>query len=527
MITTHHIKTFALSVLLMLIPFSVQAQDNERALAKAVEEVVLMTDMNPKVVNEFIEEIYQKHGKKSAYLTSRIAKAYYLYSDDATTKQRNFGRHEPDTAFVYINRAIAIDPKYPAPYILASEIVKYEPNYGERSERLKKALEWLNRGISANPTDSSLYDASARLLAYTDVDAAVSKLQELKEKDPNFPLDLKLARIFYDIYDIGGSAEERGGYLEKMVSYYDKVNFESLTKGDIGSYAMGCYFLNRFEQCFDIASKGLLKYPEDFGLNKFCLGAAVRIKKWDECLSAVNRIKTFNPDKMDFAMYIQYGTALVGRKEYDKAIEQFEYVLESEKVDDRNKQLANNAIRDCMDARVEDYTKDNRYDEAINMYYNFISERRQKGKLDGSMLFTYSGLFQSKAKALKLEGEEKNAVLSEADRIYAEAIKEFPDNDLIIRVGTYYRLYLNWSMDAKNEKGNTLPHAEKLISLLGNKTNLSNAERQQLVYGYTYMMIYGLHFKNDKKMALMYADKILDVDPTNEDALKIYQGFNK
>ncbi len=523
MIIKNSIKLLVFSALLLLMPLAVNAQDNDRALAAAVEDIVL-SDMDPKVVNEFVEEIYKKHCK-TAYLASRIAKAYYMYSDDPTTKERIFGRREPDTAFVYINRAIAINPKYPDPYILASDIVKYETSYGERPERINKAMEWLNRGIAQNPTDSSLYMAQAEILAFTNAEAAVAKLQELKTKDPNFPVDLKLARMYYKIFDNGGSAEERFNYLSKMVEHYEKADKALFTMGDYGSFAMGCTFTNKYDLGVEIANSGLEKYPEDFALNKFCLASAVRIKRWDDCVSAVDRILKNNPDKMDNIMYIQYGIALTGKKQFEKGLEQFEKVLANKDLSEDNKKLAESQIAATISAQVNEVRKQGDYDKAIAIIKPYIDKNKAKGVQNDNLMLAYANIYQDWAE--ELNGLEKKEKLMKADEIFVDAIKniQVKDNASLF---AYYRVGIYFKIDGKAETGEALPAITQLEYLLSSTDEaFTGFKASRLVLGYGYAMSYYAFVKNDYDTALKYADKILSIEPTNERALKFSEALSK
>ena len=508
MITKHHIKTVALSALLMLIPFSVHAQDNERALAKAVEEVVLMTDMNPKVVNEFIEEIYQKHGKKSAYLTSRIAKAYYQYYDNPTTKERNFGRREPDTAFVYINRAIAIDPKHPAPYILASEIVKYEPSYGERSERLKKAMEWLDRGIAANPADTSLYIASAGLLALTDANAAVEKLNSLKERNPSFAVQRQLGRLYWEIYNNGGTTP-----FKEIVEAYDKEDKNILTLGDLGSYMFSLYALCSsnladWNKLYETGQYALGRFPDDYGLHMYYFYGCVRTNNWDTAITEYHKMEALAETPLLPIDHLRYGEALVGKKMYDEAIEKYQYILTLESATDDDKKKANSHIESAIIAKATDFQKMGEYDKAFAVYENFVNKRKANGKLTSYLLAMYARAYTELSE--EQNGPEKVASLQKASSIYAQMGELFPDQKV---AALNFQFITHVRLDPESEQGLAKPYAEQMITAILSKSDRSQDE-PKLKNAYEYLSYY--YFINSKyKDAVSYADKALEIDPSS------------
>ena len=164
-----------LIVVLTAIATNVQAQDDERALGAAADTII-RTETRDYIVNRIVENVYQSH--PTASLATRLAKAYYNYNQNSETRERMFHKNDTTHAFLFIRRALELDPKYAPAYVLASDILDYA---GQRDV----AMQWLENGIAQNPTDSSLYIASAMLLAYTDSEAAVAKLKLLKEKDPN------------------------------------------------------------------------------------------------------------------------------------------------------------------------------------------------------------------------------------------------------------------------------------------------------------------------------------------------------
>jgi tetratricopeptide (TPR) repeat protein len=495
---------------------SVNAQNDERALAAAVDTIVRKyTEAD--IVNQFVDEIFEKH--RSAYLATRIAKSYYNYNENPETKMRDFHSRDTVQAFKYIRRSIGIDPKYAQAYVVASDILNYEKGSAGREE----AMAWLNRGKTHNPQDSALYIASAEMLAYTDAEAAVAQLEDLRKQNPNFPVDLQLGRLYFKIFDYGGTAEERYAFIEKIAFYYGKADKEMLTKGDLGAYAMALQFTNNFTDCYEITTYALSKYPDDFGLNQFLLSSAVRMKKYDESIAAAKKLMAIDKARMSPFDFIRYGAALDGAKRYEDAIAQYNYVLQMENASDGNKTDANNQINNTIVNMCSEKVKLGEYNEAFAMYEKYIAERRTSGHLDAYLMGMYANAYIEQAK--ELNGEERIGVLLKADHIYDEMVQEIPSSDI---VGTNFRFSLRMSIDGDNEKGLLLPMAEKLISLILSKPQAEiDKHINKLAAAYMQLMRYYSIIKTDKPKALEYADKILELDPTNSSALKIKEVFGK
>jgi len=500
----------------LLFAFSAMAhaQNDERALAAAIDTIV-RTYTEADIVNKFVDEIFEKH--KSAYLATRIAKSYYNYNKVDPPIFRNFHKKDTVQAFKYINIAITIDPKFSGSYILASDILSFEKGSAGRSE----AMGWLDRGIAQNPTDSSLYISSAELLAQTDADAAVAKLKLLKERDPKFPVDLQLGRLYFQLWDKYGMEP----YAE-MAASYDKVDKEDMIRGDLEAYSFALYATNQIDKMYEVSSYGVKKYPESFMLSMNEFYGLLGLKKFPEAVIAGERfLKNTDPSKLQPIHYLRYGEALNGTKRYDEAIAQYDYVLKMEGVSDNNITTAYNHIASSMQSKVNDYIKDGDYSTAVSIYEEFLNSRRAINKVDASMLSMYAGIYMSWAK--KSSGSEQEALYMKADNIYLEMGQQFPKFDDIACAN---RLQIRTTLDPDFEKGIAIPFAEDLEKiLLAKGSDITENQKSRLVTAYwVQCYYYAANAKNrSKKLALSFAEKILDIDPMNSQALKIYDIVSK
>ncbi len=508
-------KRLYILVLFMAVSVMSQAQNDERALAAAIDTIVRIYNERD-IVDGFVEEIFQKHNR-SAYLATRIAKSYYNYNKVDPPVFRDFHRRDTTNAFKYINRSIAIDPKYAAAYVLASDILSFENGVEGR----KEAMKWLNRGIAANPTDSSLYITSAELLAITDADAAVNKLKELKEKDPNFPVDLQLGRLYYQLWDKHGMEP----YAE-MAASYDKVRKEDMTVGDLEAYSFALYATNQIDKMYDVSAYGAKIAPQSYMLTQNEFYGLLGLKKYSEAVVVGEHfLKNTNPSKLQPLHYLRYGEALNGAKRYEDAIAQYDYVLKMENASENNIATAYNHIASTMEAKVNDYIKDGDYQSAVSIYEEFLNSRRAINKVDASMLSMYAGIFLSWAS--KLSGPEQKDTYMKADGIYSEMAEMFPKYD---DVAGARRMQIRTILDPEFEEGSAIPFAESLVkSILAKGSDLTDAQKSRLVSAYwVQCYFYAANAKKkNKALCLGFADKILDIDPTHSQALKIYEIVSK
>ena len=190
-------KLFSLLTIILMTTSPAAAQDNEVAAAAALDSVIRIFS-HYDIVDNFVDEVFKKH-KKSASMATRIAKSYYSFVENPETKQRTYYRRDLPRAFSYIDKALAINPKY------------------------------------SNPTDSALYIESAKLLAFTDPDAAVKKLMVLKQRDSTFQVDLQLGRLYFELWDKHGKTP----MMEMATSYgkvFDSADRDKMNLGDFGAY---------------------------------------------------------------------------------------------------------------------------------------------------------------------------------------------------------------------------------------------------------------------------------------------------
>ena len=509
-------KKFILIAVLSLLVIGLSAQNNEHAMAKAVETIIL-EGSDSRVVDEFVEEIYEKHCK-TASLATRIAKAYYMYSENPDTKERIFGRNEPDTALKYVQRAVALDPKYPDSYILASDILQYRG--GE--EGRKKAMEWLDRGVAANPTDASLYVASAKLLAYVDPVAAAAKLNLLKERDPNFDVDLELGRLYYNIFDHGGTQEERQAFIEKQVDHYKNVDIEKMNAGDIGAYANALTFSDSHDiaKCFEVTDYGIKKFPDDFAIRQYHFYSLWGLNRWDEAIASAKRLfEMGDSTKITQIHYYRYALCFKGANRYDEAIAEFEKMKQNPIVTDYYRNLADQQETVVIQSKVNKFASDGNYQQALNILKPNIEKYNSSGKQNDNLCLAHGDLYRTWAG--KLEGADQEEKYLEADKIYAAAIPGSKDNKLVFCNRRYSVLI---QLDKSAEKGLAVPAIKEMEAIAAVEAKEDPDVYKRLYGQFIYMRAYYVNTSNYAE-AVNYAEKILDINPTDQGSLEVLRVF--
>lgn len=517
---TFRYRIVILTILLMGMGTGVQAQDDERALGAATDTICRIWGVTKKqYVYRIVEKVFEDH--PTASFATRIAKAFYSYNENSETHVRDFHISDTVAAFRYIRRSIELDPKYAEAYVVASDILDYDRKDDE-------AMRWLDEGVKHNPSDPSLYMAQAKLLAVKDEQGAVAKIEEIRKHDPKFPVDLELARMYYKLMDRGGSSQERVAFCEKMVGYYGKANINDMNAGDLGAYALGisvtlAYHNELRDKWYEISTYGVQKFPEDLAMRKYLLYACRSCEKWDEGIVAGNTyFSMIDSTKIQALDFIHYGTCLRSVKRYDEAIAQYEKALNMDNTADVMKQQAENSIATTISAQVDEVRKAGDYQKAITIIKPYIDKNNAAGKQNDYLMSAYAKIYTDWA--ADLSGTEQEDAIRKAVSILDEASKK---SELNTNLFIYQCCYNSMKIDRELKNGLAMPYAQTLVNKLDGKDNLASNDRAFLLLGYECMMRNELFNNNNKKGAIAWAEKMLDVDPSNQTALQFVTALSK
>ena len=499
-------------IISMVAVLPVKAQDDVKAAGAAIDSIIRIFP-NYEIVDKFVADIFKKN-EKSVYLAARIGKAYYNYVMVPGNPTPQYHRRDVAKAFEYLNKAIELDPKYPDTYLVASDIFFNEA-------KIDTALIWLDKGIAANPTDSSLYIESAKLLAFSDPDAAVEKLMTLKQRDSTFQVDLQLGRLYYKLYSDHGKLPMKE-LAESYGKVYDSPDRGQMNLGDLGAYSLGLQWASdlgeeRFNKLYEVTTYGVAQFPKDFGLRKFMLVGCMNTKKWDEGIKTAEYMFAM-PDsvrKTDADDYLYYATCLAGAKRYADAIAQYEHVLAMDDLSENKRYQADRAIVSTITTQVGELRQMGDYDKAIAIIEPMVQRYRDKDKQNDNLMIAYATIYTDWA--AELNGVERMDAIRNAVKVFDEAANHSELNaNMFLQRCCYYSM----ALDPELKEGLGMPYAQKLVDNLGGRRDLEAGEKRYLLLGYEYMMRHEYFIKKNKKAALAWADKMLDVDPTNELALR-------
>lgn len=357
----------------------------------------------------------------------------------------------------------------------------------------QKAEYYYGRAMYFDRRHPDAYYKYARMYAKKDAEKAVEKLQTLRIYHPGPQIDMRIAEIYYESNRFADAART-----------YASLPIDSLGKTELTNYALSYYFMQQFDSALAVGEEGHKRFPRHPAFNRMILYCNTELKHYDEAIAgATDLFQHSDNAELQYLDYIYDGYALNGLGRYDEAIAQFNRVLELNK--DR---------KDVVKAIADAYEIIGDYDRAISYYRQYVDklegdERTPYEEYHIGQLYYQKGTDERQTKELT---SAKTEALRQADAQFAKVERMRPDSYL----GPYWRARTQMALDPQTEKGLAKPYYMKVIEIM-----TGNGEQSaQLTESYKYLAYY-YYLKKDKREAMKYVDKILDISPTDDYALRI------
>lgn len=110
----------------------------------------------------------------------------------------------------------------------------------------------------------------------------------------------------------------------------------------------------------------------------------------------------------------------------------------------------------------------------------------------------------------------------QADSAFAIYTGKYPEQGY----GYYWRARSNAAIDTSMEQGLAVPHYLRLIETI-NKDSMSASDKKWLTEAYAYLASYETNTEKDYPEAVSYFEKLLEVDPANDQARKYIEMLEK
>ena len=459
---------------------SVKAQDGSKADVDAVKNII---SSKPADLDKQMKPFY-KANKKNAENLLAFGRAFYEAKDTANAR-------------IYAEYALQASKNKGAPaYILLGDIAALDDNGGAAAAQYDQAIY----------ADPNLVEGSYKYaLVYRKIDpeGAVQKLEDLRQQRPDYPVDALIGHINYLSLRYGKANEA-----------YSKVPADQLKRMDFIEYAMSNYHGRQYDKALEIVKAGLAKEPLNATMNRIAMMCSNELKAYPEALQYAETLFT-KVDKDSVTIsdidYHNYGKAYYGNNQFEEAIAKFKDALA---LPTEEKDLHADLYKGISDS----YKSMKDFPSAIDAYKEFLGVKADADATD------YAGLgilYNSYARTL--QGDEKVAVLTEADQVYANLISKFPDAE---EYALWQRGRVNAQIDADLSKGLAKPYFERLGELINAHETIDDTDKSRLFDVHSFLMRYYVKNK-DNKAALENARKLQELQPEDAEIKKVVEALEK
>lgn len=463
------IKYLVCGAMLTIVSAPVSAQDDSKA---AIEQVVSILKSGSADADKQIEKIAKPFKKDSKTLVA-IGREYLKQDNTAMAEK-------------YANMASAKDKSCGEAYILLADVAIHNDNGGRAAEMFQQAM-------YMDKTNPEGYRRYANLMAKSSPQSSIDALEQLRANVPGYPVDILAAEI-----------SDRNGDVKKAIEYYGKVDINKMENGQIASYATDLFLTQDYTKSLEVAQAGVQRAPRYAAFNRLSLYNYTETKDYAKALEYADKLFNASDSAKFSAFDYQYaGHANVGAKNYAQARESFNKILTLEDAND-------DAKLDALKQIATTYSDEEDYENGIPAYEKYLEKNTKATASDYAALGTMCTY-----NASKLTGDAQTAAVEKADKVYADLAEKFED---AAEFAAFQRARVAGVIDPDLKKGAAKPHYDKLIEIILKDGRIEGTSKSRLIQAYLYNMIYALQIKNDTATSKEYANKVLELDPENEQA---------
>jgi len=398
-----------------------------------------------------------------------------------------------DDAINYREKAKNIKVKYAPLAVLSGDIELAKKDVGAACSNYEMAILY-----DANCMEA--YIKYARAYKGVNSPLAISKLNELKAKEPSFLLaDRELGDLYYS-----------NNEFKQATEYYDNyLKSGNTSVADFTKYASSVFYSGDFKKALEVAQLGLQKSPRNPVFNRLAMYNFVSLQKYDDALKYADAFfnKSDHPE-LSYYDYTYYGNALRAKKQYDLAIEQFRKAYDLD-----NKQIG--FIKNISDMYAEKLD----YVNAIATYNKFVS-LLPEDKINADVYLDLGKLYYNYANVDKLDPTLKRNNLLKADTLFAKVVSIEPT----VYRGSRWRALANFGLETETDFGLAKPYYEQTLAIVEAK---ADAKYNSIINECSRYLGFYYYQKKDWVQSKVYWNKILAINPKDEVALRAIDGLDK
>lgn len=450
--------------------------------------IALIKDKDLKAAEKYFKDAEGKD-KKDYTLQMEIARAYYN-ADPVGYKEKYEKK---------IENAIKKDKTNPDIYILQGDILRDEAYQTEESKTYGSAAAKYDMATSNDPTSAVAYVKYADM--YSNVknyDYAIKKLQELLQNNPTSALGQRqLAELYYDTQKYDLAADQYGKY----------VNNPSHFKSDENRYLLILFGDQKYQDGYNYATKLLQENPDNFTAQSYQFINAAQIPEMaDQLLPLGEKLlatKRANPSyQLAQIHYMLIPDELAKAGRTDEAI-----ALIQEGISEQpNNPAMNQALTSV-------YMKMQEYGQAADAFQGYLDKTANPKETDyaTAALYNYYGGMQYNSLN---QPDKANEYFTKGKALAQKAADANP---------TWYKSYkimgdIASAANPNDQATAAAPSYIKAIELYEAQPEESYKNDAKNMY---YTVAFYYNQKGDKAAARNAINKALEIDPNNENFLKL------
>jgi len=452
--------------------------------------VPAMAQQDNKAAIDQITQVIKSNAPDKGKQVDNLVKSYKLKKN--TPALVAIGRafmdnKDLDNAQKYADLAIKNDKSYGDSYVLAGDILVLKEDGGGASAMFEQAIYF-------DPKNPNGYRRYAQVNSKANPAAAVAKLEELKQHVPDYPIGLISAEIF-----------SKAGKLDQAIEYYNTVDKNKMEEYQLADYSLSYFLKGNFGKSYEVSNFGNNKFPKNPALNRLSFFNLTNLKRYDEALTYADALFNKSDEtKITESDYLYYGYALLGKGNYEQAIEMFQKSIDN---NENNEADRLDALKNISEA----YRQKGDYTNAITTYQKYLDSKNEQTANDINAL---AQMYMQEASDESKTETEKKEFYGKADAIYANMADKF---NSVADYATLQRAHIGFALDPESTEGLAKPHYEKLIEIIQAKSEKDAKDNERLLEAYRYLGFY-YYLQKDTENSKSYWNKVLELDPNNEAA---------
>lgn len=471
-------------IILLLSAIGCHAQTDIRAVKQALA-LVIHNHREPQCGDTVAVKLSEKFSK-SPEMQTAIASAYL----------QNSNREKAEYYLAKANAIVHDGIKGYAPALIIQGDILRDASY------IDSAAVYYERAMQVDPKNPDAYVNYALMYArYGKTDKGIEKLETLRGTLPTFNVDATIA----DVYSV--AQDEKGA-----TAFFEKTDFNLLRKDQVLSYAIGLYEQQKYTEGMELLGKALKKFPQEKQVNRLMLWHCSAAEHYDE---AIANGKIFMDKTVEDSIWsIDYYAMGCSYLLSDKLDDAFDAFGKCEAKDDIWKAVKKN-IPAVFNAAASKLREAKQYEDALKMQRRFIAYR---GEAVTSR--NYISLIQT-LNAQLTDKEEAERTLSDAQPLI-EACKHF-EKTYPTDENVDFVMFLHWrwlTVFDTDMDYVAIPEAQRLYNYLNNYPDRDRGQDSRLIQALRYMASYNYFKLNKPAVAKTYWKRIIEIDPDDEVAVK-------